>query len=86
MAKTSRASQIEVVTGDVVTVCLDPTLGSEMKKTRPCLVVEAGSSPLDLVIVARERHEIVAALLQQAPLRTDDFILAARLLVRVVDE
>jgi mRNA interferase MazF len=38
-------------TGDVVSVVLDPTRGSEMRKTRPCLLIEAGSSPLSLVIV-----------------------------------
>ena len=36
---------------DIVRVCLDPTVGSEMRKTRPCLVVETGGSPLDLLIV-----------------------------------
>ena len=25
--------------GDIVMVCLDPTVGSEMNKTRPCVVV-----------------------------------------------
>lgn len=39
-----------VRTGDVVLVALDPTLGSEMRKTRPCLLLEAGGSPLNLVI------------------------------------
>jgi mRNA interferase MazF len=36
--------------GDVVLVSLDPTIGSETKKTRPCLLIEAGRSPLNLVI------------------------------------
>lgn len=43
-------SQTKVRAGDVVLVNLDPTLGSEMRKTRPCLLIEAGGSPLSLVI------------------------------------
>ena len=50
MAKTL-SDKTPVRSGDVVLVCLDPTVGSEMKKTRPCLLVEAGTSPLNLVIV-----------------------------------
>ena len=49
MAKTLR-DKTPVRSGDVVLVNLDPTLGSEMKKTRPCLLIEAGISPLNLVI------------------------------------
>ncbi len=37
--------------GDIVLLNLDPTLGSEMRKSRPCLILEAGLSPLSLVIV-----------------------------------
>ena len=37
--------------GDVVYVNLDPTKGAEKSKVRPCLVLEAGASPLPLVIV-----------------------------------
>ena len=36
--------------GDVVSVNLDPTKGSETKKIRPCLVITE-ASPLDLAIV-----------------------------------
>lgn len=50
MAKTL-SDKTPVRSGDVVLVCLDPTMGSEMKKTRPCLLVEAGNSPLNLVIL-----------------------------------
>lgn len=35
----------------VVEICLDPTLGDEKNKIRPCLVVEAGASALDLITV-----------------------------------
>lgn len=49
MTKTLRDGT-PVRTGDVVLVSLDPTLGSEMRKTRPCLLLEAGASPLFLVI------------------------------------
>jgi mRNA interferase MazF len=41
----------EVESSQVVEVFLDPTLGDEKGKTRPCLIVEAGASPLNLVIV-----------------------------------
>lgn len=37
--------------GDIAWVCLDPSLGAEQKKTRPCVVVEAGASPLPLAII-----------------------------------
>ena len=37
-------SSIEVKTGDVWLAALDPTVGSEIQKTRPCLVV----SPLEM--------------------------------------
>lgn len=46
MAKTSLSCTV----GDIVQVMLDPTLGSEIKKTRPCLVIVA-ESPLDIVTV-----------------------------------
>lgn len=36
--------------GDVVQVSLDPTMGSEIKKSRPCLIV-VSESPLDIVTV-----------------------------------
>jgi mRNA interferase MazF len=49
MTKTLR-DQTTVRTGDIVLVALDPTLGSETRKTRPCLLIEAGGSPLNLVI------------------------------------
>jgi mRNA interferase MazF len=41
----------EVEPSHVIEVYLDPILGDEKGKTRPCLIVEAGASPLDLVIV-----------------------------------
>lgn len=37
--------------GDIVRVDLNPTVGHEKKKERFCLVVEKGSSHLDLIIV-----------------------------------
>lgn len=37
-------------TGDIVRVDLNPTLGSETRKVRYCLVLEHGMSPLDLMI------------------------------------
>ena len=37
--------------GDIVIVNLDPTVGHEKQKTRVCLVVEAGGTPLELIIV-----------------------------------
>ena len=37
--------------GDIVRVSLDPTVGHEKKKERFCLVIEKGSSHLDLIIV-----------------------------------
>jgi mRNA interferase MazF len=37
--------------GDIVIVNLDPTVGHEKQKTRACLVVEPGGSPLELIIV-----------------------------------
>ncbi len=36
--------------GDIVLVSLDPTIGSETKKSRPCLVV-VSESPLQIVTV-----------------------------------
>jgi mRNA interferase MazF len=49
MPKTLRDGSM-VSTGDVVLIDLDPTRGSETRKTRPCLLIEAGSSPLPLVL------------------------------------
>lgn len=47
MAKTSR-----IEPGDVVYIKLDPTVGHEKQKTRPCLVLENGNgSRLNLLIV-----------------------------------
>ncbi|HUE73015.1 MAG TPA: type II toxin-antitoxin system PemK/MazF family toxin [Pirellulaceae bacterium] len=45
---------MEVARFDVVLVTLDPTVGSELKKTRPCLVVSPNemNRPLRTVIVA----------------------------------
>ncbi len=34
--------------GDVYLVCLDPTLGSEIRKTRPCLIVSPDELNLHL--------------------------------------
>lgn len=41
----------EIETGSVVRVTLDPTVGQEKKKERFCLVIEKGSSLLDLIII-----------------------------------
>src|SRR4051794_39400437 len=49
MPKTIR-SDLTVEVGDIVRVSLDPTIGQEQRKTGPCLIVEAGASPLELVI------------------------------------
>ncbi|MCE5318266.1 MAG: type II toxin-antitoxin system PemK/MazF family toxin [Parachlamydia sp.] len=40
--------------GDIYWVSLDPTLGAETKKTRPCLIVsnDIGNEYSDLVVVA----------------------------------
>ena len=45
---------MEVGRFDVVLVTLDPTVGSEIKKTRPCLVISPNemNRPLRTVIVA----------------------------------
>jgi len=37
--------------GDVVFVNLNPTVKDEKGKTRPCLIIESGCTPLKLVIV-----------------------------------
>lgn len=43
---------LKIKTGDIVRIDLDPTKGDEMKKTRPCLVLEGnGHSRHELVIV-----------------------------------
>jgi mRNA interferase MazF len=39
MVKQARAEFPSVVRGDVWLVALDPTIGSEVRKSRPCLVV-----------------------------------------------
>ncbi len=42
----------DIRTGDIVAVCLDPAQDDEMKKTRPCLILEGdGHQRLELVIV-----------------------------------
>ncbi len=41
----------EIKVGDIVRVSLTPTVGSETSKARPCLVLEAGGSPLEILIV-----------------------------------
>ncbi len=43
--------------GDVVIVNLDPTLGGEIKKTRPCLIIQnnAGNDNAHTTIIARIR-------------------------------
>ena len=37
--------------GDIVVVNLDPTVGDEKQKTRMCVVMEEGGTPLELIIV-----------------------------------
>lgn len=56
--KTSKTYKI----GDVVQVDLNPTIGHEKKKIRPCLVIEEGASALQLIIVlpiteAKAKHQ-----------------------------
>lgn len=41
----------ELSVGDVVVVCLDPSVGMEQRKTRPCVVLESTISPLKLIII-----------------------------------
>lgn len=49
---TSKKQEVDVIeTGDVIRICLDPTLGGEMKKTRPCLVLQSGGMHFDLIII-----------------------------------
>jgi len=43
------SSEIEV--GDIVRIALDPTVGHEKQKERFCLVIEKGSSHLNLIII-----------------------------------
>ncbi|MBA2369467.1 MAG: type II toxin-antitoxin system PemK/MazF family toxin [Candidatus Protochlamydia sp.] len=43
------SSVVEV--GDIVRVALDPTVGDEKQKERYCLVIEKGSSHLNLIII-----------------------------------
>lgn len=40
--------------GDIKLICLDPTVGAEMKKTRPCIVISPDemNAALKTVIVA----------------------------------
>lgn len=42
---------LRIEAGDIVRVDLNPTVGHEKRKERFCLVVEKGSSHLDLIIV-----------------------------------
>ena len=49
--RTTSASREKLKAGDVVYVNLDPAKGAEKNKVRPCLIVEAGTSSLPLVIV-----------------------------------
>ncbi len=37
--------------GDTVEVDLNPTIGAEKNKIRPCLIIEGGLTPLELVII-----------------------------------
>lgn len=37
--------------GNIIRVALDPTVGDEKQKERFCLVIEKGSSPLNLIII-----------------------------------
>jgi len=37
--------------GDVILLNLSPTIGDEKRATRPCLVLEGGATPLELIIV-----------------------------------
>jgi mRNA interferase MazF len=39
MVKPARAGSVTVTRGDVWLTALDPTVGSEIRKTRPCIVV-----------------------------------------------
>lgn len=39
MVRPAKAGSITVTRGDVWLVALDPTVGSEIRKTRPCIVV-----------------------------------------------
>ena len=39
MVKPARAGSVVVTRGDVWLAALDPTVGSEIRKTRPCIVV-----------------------------------------------
>lgn len=41
----------EIEIGDIVRVALDPTKGDEKQKERFCLVIEKGSSHLNLIII-----------------------------------
>src|SRR5262245_15812560 len=41
----------ECKSGDIVRVNLEPTVGDEKHKERFCLVLEDGSSPLNLIII-----------------------------------
>lgn len=44
-------STSELNAGDVVEVCLDPVIGQEKNKRRPCLIIQSGGSHLQLVII-----------------------------------
>lgn len=41
-----------VKTGEVWLACLDPTVGSEIQKTRPCVLISPAGADLRTVIVA----------------------------------
>lgn len=41
----------KISAGDIVIVNLDPAVGDEKQKTRTCLVIESGGSPLELLII-----------------------------------
>lgn len=42
---------LSIDVGDVVRVSLDPTIGHEKQKERFCVVLEKGSTPLNLLII-----------------------------------
>jgi mRNA interferase MazF len=50
-SKRTEEEHIPHQSGDTVLVNLDPTVGGEIKKTRPCLVLQSGGQHFDLIIV-----------------------------------
>lgn len=57
--------------GDIKLICLDPTVGAEMKKTRPCIVISPDemNTALKTVIVApitSKKREIPTRILIKA--------------------